>query len=96
MEAAPLCMFTPAALVHILSGLSSNNTVTCRETFSMYLFSEQVVVNEGSVLAVPSSWSMHEAAGFMEGHPHSLPERLPDWQSGEGKERGLYMEAGAA
>ncbi len=28
--------------------------------------SEQVVVNEGSVLAVPSSWSMHEAAGFME------------------------------
>lgn len=23
-------------------------------------------MNEGSVLAVPSSWSMHEAAGFME------------------------------
>ncbi|CAK0736338.1 hypothetical protein CVIRNUC_000730 [Coccomyxa viridis] len=29
-------------------------------------YAEQVVVNEGSVLAVPSSWSMHEAAGFME------------------------------
>lgn len=28
--------------------------------------SEQVVVDAGSVLPVPSNWSMYEAAGFME------------------------------
>lgn len=40
--------------------------MTSREPLSGLGILLQVVVDEGAILSVPSSWSTYEAAGFME------------------------------